>query len=97
MLSETDAELDPAGPIIPPVIQQEPVIYVGQDKAGHWLVQDSRKRLEGRFVSYGAAMSYAQAERQIHHARVEIASAPLVPLIPFAPVAIHERALARAA
>ena len=74
-----------------------PVIYVGQDKAGHWLVQDSGKRLEGRFVSYGAAMSYAQAERQMYHASVQVASAPLVPMVSFAPVAINERALARAA
>lgn len=93
MLSETDAEPDPGEPAIP----EAPVIYVGQDHAGHWLVQDSRKRLEGRFVSYGAAMSYAQAERQIYHARVAIASAPLVPLISFAPAALHERAPARAA
>lgn len=99
MLSETDAEPDPAGPTVPsgPVIPSGPIIYVGQDKAGHWLVQDSRKRLEGRFVSYGAAMSYAQAERQIYHASVEIASAPLVPLVSFAPLANDERALPRAA
>lgn len=73
------------------------IIYVGQDKAGHWLVQDSAKRLEGRFVSYAAAMSYAQAERQIYHASIEIASLPLAPLVSFAPVAAHERALPRAA
>lgn len=93
MLSENDAEPEPAGSVSP----EMPIIYVGQDNAGHWLVQDSRKLLEGRFVSYGAAMSYAQAERQFYHARVEIASAPLVPLISFAPAAIHERAFARAA
>ena len=73
------------------------VIYVGQDAAGHWLVQDSAKRLEGRFVSQGAALSYARAEREIYHAEVEIASIPMVPLIPFAPVAAHECALPRAA
>ncbi len=73
------------------------VIYVGQDAAGHWLVQDSAKRLEGRFVSRGAALSYAYAEREIYHAEVEIASSLMVPLIPFAPVAAHERALPRAA
>lgn len=73
------------------------VIYVGQDQAGHWLVQDSAKRLEGRFVSYAAAMSYARAEREIYHADVAIAPSPLVPLISFAPVAPHERVLPRAA
>lgn len=73
------------------------VIYVGQDRAGHWLVQDKCRRLEGRFVSYAAAMSYARDERDIYHARIEVASAPLVPLIPFAPAAAHERAPRRAA
>ena len=73
------------------------VIYVGQDEAGHWLVQDSGKRLEGRFVSRDAALSYARAEREIYHAEVEIASAPMVPVITFAPLAVHERALPRAA
>ncbi|WP_375398642.1 hypothetical protein [uncultured Sphingomonas sp.] len=74
-----------------------PTIYVGQDNAGHWLVQDSGKRLEGRFVSFAAAMSYAHAERDIYHAAVEIAATPLAPLVPFAPVAANERALPRAA
>jgi hypothetical protein len=73
------------------------VIYVGQDRAGHWLVQDSGKTLEGRFVSRSAALSFAEAERQIYHASVEIAAVPLVPLIPFGPVAADERALPRAA
>ena len=87
MSSETISEPDPTGL----------VIYVGQDRAGHWLVQDSRRNLEGRFISYDAAMSYAQAERDIYHASVEIAKAPLVPVISFAPVGRHERALPRAA
>ena len=73
------------------------IIYVGQDRAGHWLVQDSARRLEGRFVSFAAAMSYARAERDIYHAEVEIAPSPLVPLISFAPAAPHECALPRAA
>ena len=73
------------------------VIYVGQDLAGHWLVQDSAKRIEGRFVSRAAALSFAQAEQQIYHARLAIASAPLVPLVSFRPVDANERALARAA
>ena len=87
MSSETISEPDPAGL----------VIYVGQDRAGHWLVQDSRRNLEGRFISYGAAMSYAQAERDIYHASAEIANAPLIPVISFAPVGRDERALPRAA
>lgn len=73
------------------------VIYVGQDGAGHWLVQDSAKRLEGRFVSRAAAVSYALAEGQIYHAPVTLTPTPIVPLVPFAPPAAHERVLARAA
>lgn len=73
------------------------IIYVGQDKAGHWLVQDSGRRMEGRFVSRSAALSFAEAERQIYHASVELASAPLVPVIPFEPLGPGTVALPRAA
>lgn len=73
------------------------VIYVGQDKAGHWLVQDIGKNMEGHFVSRSAALSFAEAERQIYHASLEMASAPLVPLISFGPVGPAEHALPRAA
>ncbi|MET0376902.1 MAG: hypothetical protein ABW128_21935, partial [Rhizorhabdus sp.] len=59
--------------------------------------QDSGRKLEGRFVSYGAAMSYAKAEREIYHASVEVASAPLLPLFPFTPVGREEHALHHAA
>lgn len=50
------------------------ILYFSQDQAGHWLVQDNAKRLEGRFTSYTAAMSFAQAERQIYRAGVEMAA-----------------------
>lgn len=73
------------------------VIYVGQDLAGHWLVQDSAKRLEGRFVSRAAAVSYALAEGEIYHAPVTLTPTPMVPLVPFISPAAHERVLARAA
>lgn len=73
------------------------VIYVGQDSAGHWLVQDNQRSMEGRFVSYGAALHYAHAERDMYHASVEIASTPLTPLISFAPVGRDELILPRAA
>lgn len=72
------------------------VIYVGQDRAGHWLVQDSRGRLEGRFISRSAAMSFARDERDIYHARLEVAARPLVPLVPFVP-APHDLAPRQAA
>jgi hypothetical protein len=42
-------------------------------------------------------MGYAQAERDIYHASVEIAELPLTPLVSFAPVGRDERALPRAA
>lgn len=77
--------------------ERGPVIYVGQDTAGHWLVQDSGRNMEGRFVSRTAALSFAKAERQIYHASLELASAPLVPLIPFGPVSPTDHALLRAA
>jgi hypothetical protein len=73
------------------------VIYVGQDKAGHWLVQDSGRRLEGRFVSRKAALSFAQAERQTYHASLAIVGWPLVPLVPFGPLTANEQALSKAA
>jgi hypothetical protein len=82
MLSASTPEPDPSGAII----------YVGQDGAGHWLVQLSSKQMEGRFVSFAAAMSYAQSERDMYHAAVEIASAPIQPLVSFAPLAADERA-----
>ena len=73
------------------------IIYVGQDTAGHWLVQDSRRTLEGRFISHGAAMSFAQAERQTYGAKLEVASLPLTSLIPFSRPRQDEYALPRAA
>jgi hypothetical protein len=73
------------------------VIYVGQDKAGHWLVQDNGKKLEGRFVSRSAALSFAKGECQIYHASLEMAGIPLVPLIPFGPVTAADFQLPRAA
>lgn len=73
------------------------ILYVGQDAAGHWLVQDKAGMLEGRFVSCSAALRFAEAERQQYHARVELATRPLVPRIPFGPVAADRRAVSHAA
>jgi hypothetical protein len=56
-------------------------IYVGQDDGGHWLVQDSGRRLEGCFRSRAAALSFARGEQQHYHGAMEICSAPLSPLI----------------
>ncbi|MFD1952187.1 hypothetical protein ACFSGX_15540 [Sphingomonas arantia] len=73
------------------------VLYVGQDRAGHWLVQDNNSRIEGRFTCYASALSFAEAERDIYHATVKITNRPLVPLISFGPAGPGEYALPRAA
>lgn len=74
------------------------ILFVGQDKAGHWLVQESGGGLEGRFVSREAALGFARAERHAFpHARIVTASQPLVPTVSFEPVRPDEFAYARAA
>ncbi len=73
-------------------------LTVGQDAAGHWLVQESGGRLEGRFVSFPAAMAFARAERHgFPGAQVVVVTTPLVPQVSFEPVAPWETALPRAA
>ena len=76
---------------------QARLIYVGQDRAGHWLVQDSAGQLEGRFISRGAAMRYAVEEAEIYHASVAVAEKALIPLVSFDPVAADAPMLSRAA
>lgn len=68
-------------------------LNIGQDAAGHWLVQESGGRLEGRFISFAAAMAFARAERHgFPGARIAVVATPLVPQISFAPVAPWETA-----
>ncbi|WP_254604970.1 hypothetical protein [Sphingomonas bacterium] len=77
---------------------QRSVIRVGQDRAGHWLAQESGGRLEGRFVSFDAALHFARAERHgFPGAAVVVVRDPIVPFVSFDPVGPDERALARAA
>lgn len=88
VIAEIDPEPDQPGA----------TLFVGQDRAGHWLVQETHGRLGGRFISRDAALRFARAERHaLPGAEVVIASHPLVPDIPFDPVGADERALARAA
>lgn len=88
MIAEIDPEPD----------QRPCVIYVGQDNAGHWLVQENHGHIEGRFISFETAFQYARSEaRGIVGARVARAERPLVPTMSFDPVRPDERALARAA
>lgn len=74
------------------------VIYAGQDIASHWLVQETRDRLEGRFISSETAMGFARAEvRAFPGARVALADQLLVPSVSFDPVRPDEYARAKAA
>ncbi|WP_010162429.1 hypothetical protein [Sphingomonas sp. PAMC 26617] len=83
MLSTTDPEPD----------QPACVLKVGQDTAGHWLVQDSGGRLEGRFISLATAMAFARAERHsLPGATIERSDTPLIPNISFARVEPWENA-----
>lgn len=84
----TDPEPDPSGP----------VLYVGRDLAGHWLVQEGAGRLEGRFISFNAAMAFARAERHAFPGcRISVAATPLVPIVSFKRPEPWETALPRAA
>ncbi len=55
-----------------------PVIHVGQDRRGRWLVQDSTGQIEGVFVNRESALGFAQAERDLHRSLIEITGSPLV-------------------
>jgi len=69
------------------------ILKVGQDRVGHWLVQENNGKLEGRFISFAAAMAFARSERHsLPGAVIALADAPLVPVVPFAPVEPWESA-----
>ncbi|OJU22420.1 MAG: hypothetical protein BGN95_09510 [Sphingomonas sp. 66-10] len=73
--------------------QRGSILLVGQDKAGHWLVQAQQGGLEGRFVSRDAAFAFARAERRsIPGATIELAVQPMISAVSFAPPAPDERA-----
>ena len=83
MTSTTDPEPD----------QHACVLTVGQDAAGHWLVQDSGGRLEGRFISLSAAMAFARSERHsLPGGTIERSDIPLIPNISFTRVEPWENA-----
>lgn len=82
---------------LPEPDQPSLLIYIGQDIGGRWLVQDSAKRVEGRFLSYAAAKNYADAECVIHQATMVAASVPLEPSICLARPIAETRALPCAA
>jgi hypothetical protein len=88
---------------VPFVVDPEPdqpvrTLNVGQDAAGHWLVQDSAGLLEGRFISLDAAIGFARSEgRGIPGVQIAVVATPLISQISFAPLASWETALRRAA
>lgn len=63
--------------------EPDPVLLVGQDLKGHWLVQDTTGYLEGCFVSRATALGFARSECAMLHATMRMADAPLVPRIAF--------------
>jgi len=78
------------------------ILHVGQDRAGHWLVQENHGLLEGRFISRDAAWRFARGE--IHAfpgGRIVFTSEAIVPAIPFDPpvesLSAHADKLDRAA
>ena len=74
-------------PVDPEPDSSGSIIHVGQDAAGHWLVQQQGGGLEGRFISLATAMAFARAEqRSLPGASVVRVLAPMVPSISFAPV-----------
>jgi hypothetical protein len=73
-------------------------LFIGQDAAGHWLVQESTGGFGGRFISRDAAMSFARAEQyRFAPDHVVVVATPLTPAISFEPLAVDERALRHAA
>lgn len=49
------------------------VLLVGQDAAGHWMVQENHGLMEGLFISRDAALHYARMERHAFPgARIEL-------------------------
>lgn len=74
------------------------VLYVGQDRAGHWLVQENHGLLEGHFISRDAAWRYAKGEvHAFPGARIVFTSDCIVPEISFEPMPAVASLLERAA
>ncbi|WP_232493285.1 hypothetical protein [Novosphingobium kaempferiae] len=74
------------------------ILYVGQDRAGHWLVQENHGLLEGRFISRHAAWRFARDEvHAFPGAAIVFTTEAIVPSIPFEPAPTQIGALDRAA
>lgn len=60
------------------VERSEHILRVGQDRAGHWVVQEADGMLEGLFRSREAAIRFAMAEcRAFPDKRMVLATDPL--------------------
>lgn len=74
------------------------ILYVGQDRAGHWLVQENHGLLEGRFVSRDAAWRFAREEvHAFEGATIVFPTQWIVPTIPFDTAPAHRSTLDHAA
>lgn len=70
------------------------VLFVGQDKAGHWLVQARGGSMEGRFISFTAAMKFARSELGMLPAScIKLKESPMEAMVSFAPVQPWESAV----
>jgi hypothetical protein len=74
---------------IPEPGQDNSVLYVGQDRAGHWLVQENHGRLEGRFISGQSAYRFARSEvHAFPGATLVVTREWIEPNIPFDPAPV---------
>lgn len=55
------------------------MVYIGLNKAGRSLAEESGRRMEARRVSSGVALGLAEVERGIYPANLAFAAAPLIP------------------
>jgi hypothetical protein len=62
--------------------RSEPVLRIGQDHAGHWVVQEVDGALEALFRSRESAIRFAMQEcRAFPNARMVLATAPLTSIL----------------
>ena len=55
----------------------KPLLRVGQDLRGRWLVQDYAGLIEGCFTSRESALRFARAEYDIFNCKFELSGTPL--------------------
>lgn len=55
------------------------VLFVGQDRRGRWLVQDTAARIEGCFTSRETAIGFARSQCDLLRTTFELSDGPLTP------------------